>query len=258
MAVIDLDTLEIYVDGSYNAATKTVGSGIVILDDDVKTVSITYGNNDEGFKKMRNVAGEINAATIAMYYAKKNRIKKICICYDYEGIEKWCTGEWNANNPYTVKYREFYKKCRESVQIQFLHVKAHAGDAYNEMADMLAKNAAGILEYKPNFDIMTQRMLLSDAAAEEWEVKKPIDRIAQICNSDKYQEELVLLRSIKSELKDSEGHELQLGDSVYYENEKRDRVIGYVDYDEKHKRYFYNFENYWSMHPFKQVKICKA
>ena len=30
--------------------------------------------------------------------------------YDYEGIEKWVTGEWRAKNPLTQTYRDFMRE----------------------------------------------------------------------------------------------------------------------------------------------------
>ena len=67
------------------------------------------------------------------------------ICFDYEGIEKWCTGAWKANKTGTIAYREFYQKACTQVNIRFVKVKGHSGDKYNDLADKLAKEAVGNL-----------------------------------------------------------------------------------------------------------------
>ena len=63
------------------------------------------------------------------------------VYYDYEGIEKWCTGAWKANKSGTKAYREYYRKISGQLKISFHKVRGHSGDTYNEMADKLAKKA---------------------------------------------------------------------------------------------------------------------
>lgn len=132
-----------YVDGSYNVTTKEYACGVVML----------YGERTEYFSRkfsdperamMRNVAGEIEGSMCAMNYCLEHGIDSLAIYYDYEGIEKWCTGAWKANKEGTIAYREFYRKASEKVRIQFVKVKGHSGDKYNDLADKLAKQALGI------------------------------------------------------------------------------------------------------------------
>lgn len=132
-----------YVDGSYNVSTKEYSYGAVIF----------YDGNEEHFSKkfqnperakMRNVAGEIEGSMCAMRYCLERGIPSIDIYYDYEGIERWCTGDWKANKEGTIAYRDFYRKVSEKVNIRFRKVKGHSGDTYNDLADLLAKQAVGI------------------------------------------------------------------------------------------------------------------
>ena len=51
---------------------------------------------------MRNVAGEIEGAKLAMQFCIDNHIEEIDIYYDYEGVEKWCTGVWKTNKSGTI------------------------------------------------------------------------------------------------------------------------------------------------------------
>ena len=71
-------------------------------------------------------------------------IKKLAIHYDYEGIQKWCTGEWAAKKEGTQAYQRIYEEMKQYVQIKFVKVKGHSNDKYNDYADMLAKSALGI------------------------------------------------------------------------------------------------------------------
>ena len=79
-----------------------------------------------------------------MRYCIENGIPEIDIYYDYMGIEKWCTGEWQANKPGTISYRDYYNSIKNKLAVNFIKVKGHSGDKYNDLADLLAKKALGI------------------------------------------------------------------------------------------------------------------
>ena len=134
------DIMISYVDGSYEDRLKKYGSGVVIL---YKNNKITFSipGNDPSYISMRNVSGEIIAAQKAMEYALENNVDKLAIYHDYEGIEKWCTGVWKANKEGTKLYRDFYNSISNKLKVEFIKVKAHSGDKYNEEADKLAKEA---------------------------------------------------------------------------------------------------------------------
>lgn len=137
------DTVVAYVDGSYNGSENAFSYGMVILE---------HGNEHKYSKKiidqdlaaMNNVAGEIKGAEAAMEYALKNGYKRIIIYHDYEGIAKWCLGEWKTNKEGTRAYKAFYDSIKDEIRIEFVKVTGHSGDKYNDMADELAKQALGI------------------------------------------------------------------------------------------------------------------
>ncbi|MCR5202139.1 MAG: ribonuclease H family protein [Lachnospiraceae bacterium] len=135
---IPQDTAVAYVDGSYNVATGEYGSGVILFFKETVT-KISLKGNDKDLSSMRNVAGEIKASELAMKTALKQGAKKLIIHHDYEGICKWCTGEWKANKAGTMEYRELYKKYSLDLDISFIKVKAHSGDENNDIADRLAK-----------------------------------------------------------------------------------------------------------------------
>lgn len=132
-----------YVDGSYNANTKTYGYGVVLTVGD-KQYEFSGSGNDYEMSLMRNVSGEILGAMRAVNEAIKLNLSTITIYYDYQGIEAWATGDWKRNKKYTVAYYDFMQKAKEKIDVKFQKVKAHSGVKLNERVDALAKEAVGI------------------------------------------------------------------------------------------------------------------
>ena len=73
---------------------------------------------DPELAQMRNVAGEIKGSEAAMQYALDHRIPSIIIYHDYQGIASWCNGDWKANKPGTIAYRDFYQKAKETLNFE--------------------------------------------------------------------------------------------------------------------------------------------
>lgn len=141
--LFDKDTVNAFVDGSYNQTKPSCGAGALIIRNGKTTVL-----SDEVFNKdylsMRNIYGEIVAAELVFGYAVDKGLKEINIFHDYEGLAKWCTGEWTANKERVKKYKELYDEVSKVVKINFIHVKGHVGNPGNEAADIIAKKACGI------------------------------------------------------------------------------------------------------------------
>ena len=133
-----------YVDGSYDHSILAYGAGVVLFYDKKKYTASKMNNHPE-MVGMRNVAGEIEASMIAMRFAYEHQCQHLEICYDYEGIEKWCTGVWQANKPGTMMYRDYYLKMSQHLKITFKKIKSHSGNTLNDEADMLAKKALGLV-----------------------------------------------------------------------------------------------------------------
>lgn len=136
---------EIYVDGSYHSQTREYSYGLVVL----KNGEVIYQDSkkyfDEELSKMRNVAGELKGAMVAMQYAVNHKLQEVVMYYDYEGIAKWCLGEWQTNKIETKSYKKFYdEKIKNHVHIVFRKVKGHSNNKYNDMVDRLAKDVLGI------------------------------------------------------------------------------------------------------------------
>ncbi|MCK4260792.1 MAG: ribonuclease H family protein [Halanaerobiales bacterium] len=136
---IKTKTIIAYVDGSYSEKLKKYSFGCILLGDK-KTILSGVGNNEES-ATMRNVAGELLGAMEAIKWANENKYERIIIYHDYEGIARWATGDWKANQVGTKKYIDFIKNYKKLIDIQFQKVAAHSGDTYNDEADNIAKKA---------------------------------------------------------------------------------------------------------------------
>lgn len=133
-----------YVDGSFDQTTNRFSCGVAILNGDDEPITLNKAFEDEDAATHRNVAGEVMGSRMAIQYCLDNGISEIRIYHDYEGIAKWANNEWKANHALTQEYKSFVAEARKSIKIDFVKVKAHAGNKFNELADKLAKEALGI------------------------------------------------------------------------------------------------------------------
>lgn len=135
-----------YVDGSFNNEEKVAGYGLVLVQNDKVIFKDLGAFRNMEMNESKNVFGEIRGALKAVELAIANDFKKITIVYDYMGIECWATNQWKANKFLTQDYKEFMQKYMKEIDISFKKVKAHSGeDKYNDMADLLAKKAVGLI-----------------------------------------------------------------------------------------------------------------
>ncbi len=132
-----------YVDGSYHVKTKEFSYGMVLFYQGME-LHLNEKFSDTELSSMRNVAGEIEGAKAAMRYCMEHQIKSVTIYHDYEGVARWCTGDWKATKAGTIAYAAFCREAAAKVKIRFEKVRGHSGDTYNELADRLAKEALGI------------------------------------------------------------------------------------------------------------------
>ncbi|WP_282929296.1 ribonuclease H family protein [Anaerococcus sp. Marseille-Q7828] len=131
-----------YVDGSYNQKLKVYGSGVVYITDD-KELELMK-SYDDSYHIHRNVAGEVKASELAIEKAIEDKKEQIIIYHDYQGIASWANGDWKTNNDLTKAYKRFIDQAKKKIKIDFVKVKGHSNDKYNDKADQLAKEAAGI------------------------------------------------------------------------------------------------------------------
>ncbi|MBU3206923.1 ribonuclease H family protein [Clostridium algidicarnis] len=137
---------QIYVDGSFNIVTGVYGYGfVVIIEDEIVYVEKGSGIEDNE-KCSRQIAGELKAALKGTEYALKEGYKNIIIFHDYEGISHHATGYWERKGKSSQDYYNFmnYAMKENGLEIIFVKVDSHTLDLYNELADELAKSAAGV------------------------------------------------------------------------------------------------------------------
>lgn len=138
----DKDTLVAYVDGSYSKHINEniYGAGVVLIHPNNKKETISL-KGTKGIE-LHNVAGELSAAMYAMKQAKENGYNKLTLYYDYVGIENWLNGSWKTKNKYTKLYNQYYiQKIKPFLEIEFIKIKSHSKNMYNDEADLLAKRA---------------------------------------------------------------------------------------------------------------------
>lgn len=138
---LDDNTVEAYVDGSFDKKKKTYGSGVVLLKNQQVIHEISRKGEDPNYIDSFQIAGEVFAALGAIKWAKQQGFKRIILYYDYIGIENWATGMWKANKPISQDYCRYYQMITPGIDVIFKKVKAHSGVQYNERADELAKQA---------------------------------------------------------------------------------------------------------------------
>lgn len=137
--VPEQECLLAYVDGSYDDALKKYAFGCVFLLPDGR-IFTEYGNGDnEKSLQHRNVTGEMLGAMYAVKVAMLNNYKRLEIRYDYQGIEKWVTGEWRSKTELTQKYAQAMREWGRNIELRFTKVAAHSNVYYNELADKMAK-----------------------------------------------------------------------------------------------------------------------
>lgn len=129
-----------YVDGSYQVATGEYSCGVVLFFEG-EEIHISQKGDNEELAQMRNVAGELLGAELAMREALSREAESLTIYHDYEGIAAWCLEAWKTNKEGTKAYKEYYDSIKQKIRISFVKVKGHSGDKWNDLADELAKGA---------------------------------------------------------------------------------------------------------------------
>ena len=143
-----------YTDGSFDG--DSVGWGFILLHGDTTLIQ-SFGPGTKDIA-LRNIGGEIEAAEEAIRKAVAFGADHITLYLDYEGVGRWGEAEWNSNKPDTIAYRDFVEKMREKLDIDFVKVKGHTGNRFNDIADQLANSgrcAEGICNFNADGEILS-------------------------------------------------------------------------------------------------------
>lgn len=151
-----------FVDGSFNPKTNVYGYGGFVCVDGRKYPVMGHGDDPE-MAAMRNVSGEIEGAMAAVRKAEELKIRELTILYDYKGIEQWAIpegqpGHWKTTKDGTKAYAEFMRPENRLTCVKFYKVDGHTGIEGNEMADVMAKTAVGVVLTKPEQALFEQAM----------------------------------------------------------------------------------------------------
>ena len=130
-----------YTDGSYEERLNEYAYGAIVFSPDGTQKSLSGKGNDPLYVSTRNIAGEVLGVLSALKYAVTQGFQKIKIYHDYAGLSFWAKGEWKASSPISVWYRSEYIKLARAVDVEFVKVKGHSNNAFNEKVDKLAKSA---------------------------------------------------------------------------------------------------------------------
>ena len=144
MMNINDDEMIAYVDGSNMGDGSAFSWGIVTFSKSLGKKCINGMSTNENQIQYRNIAGELFSSVKAVKFAIDNKMTKITIYHDYSGIRHWALGEWKCKNKLSKDYQTFFKQAERFIEFEFVKVKGHTGDKFNEEADRLAKQALGI------------------------------------------------------------------------------------------------------------------
>lgn len=142
-----MNTLKIYTDGACSGNPGPGGWGAIIIDQEDKEIELSGGD-----KSTTNNRMELLAVINALKYLNSNTTACSILLYvdsQYvkNGITNWIF-TWKKNNWKTaaktpVKNKELWIELDELTQkqnIEWIWVKAHNGDKYNELVDKLARS----------------------------------------------------------------------------------------------------------------------
>ena len=131
-----------YTDGSYDATTNRYAYGVCIFDNAGNEINLCNVVNYEPFAESKNIAGEVYGVLTALDWAISNGYEKVKIYHDLEGISKWANGEYDAKSDIAKYYvKQLNDKFKDCIDYEFVKVKGHSNNPYNEKADLLASSA---------------------------------------------------------------------------------------------------------------------
>lgn len=123
------------VDGSYFSSITSWAS---IIRKDGRIIEELSGIVDtSNIKNSHQIAGEIKAVIETVKYCQRNKIRKLRLYYDYNGLKYWAKGIWRAKIFITQYYQNFMKDVK--IDIDWVKIESHTGVYWNELADKLAK-----------------------------------------------------------------------------------------------------------------------
>ena len=211
-----MDCLHIYVDGSYNIATKQYSYGLVAMKNNIiEYIDGGIGINDSS-RNIRQIAGELDATVRGVEYAKKNHEKKVVIFHDYIGICYHATGFWERKEESSkIYYEKMQNFINSGMEIIFVKVDSHTGDLFNELADEICKEKLRIASDK----IVEKWLSSNEIKVVSEEVKEKLSKLIT-----KYSENIIVVGDERKEEAEEESFEVLMKE--YAEN--KDRIMNEI------------------------------
>lgn len=143
LETFDAEELVIFVDGSFDAKRQQYGYAFVVVQNGKVLKQKFGGAANPKYLSSGQVAGETTAVLQALSWLSYHKYTHATIVYDYQGLEKWITGEWKAKQMVGLDYKSLFQSYADSgIKIHFQKIKSHSQNEFNDLADSLAKRGA--------------------------------------------------------------------------------------------------------------------
>lgn len=127
-----------YIDGSFDGSAYSFAC--IFVTKQGKQIISGMDTNEE-LMSMRNVAGELAAAMVAVKTAKELGVSQLTLVYDYVGVANWVHGTWTPKTELLRAYKQYMQDYLKTVPVFFKWVKGHSGFPAGDRADWFAKDA---------------------------------------------------------------------------------------------------------------------
>ena len=122
---------KIYTDGAYSGLRNRGGWSFIVVQDNEKIYSTFDTQLDTTNNRM-----EIKASLEAMLWMKSNNIKSAIIFTDSMYVINTMTKDWKRNKNNDLW--DILDDLVNNLDINWIHVKGHSGDKWNNHCDLLA------------------------------------------------------------------------------------------------------------------------
>ena len=99
----EANTYELYVFGGYEVLEKTSFYSVLIINPN-KEILFQLGHHQQEESNVPGFHAELMAIIKGLAWLQTNKIKEVTIHYNYEGVQKWVTKEWEAKQPISQWY----------------------------------------------------------------------------------------------------------------------------------------------------------
>lgn len=137
-----MEVVEVYVDGSFNFETNTIGWAVIIPRTD-GTIKILKGKiKDKKLVVYNNIVGEFMAVYQAVLWAIRNQVKVI-IHTDFDGCYQVLHPDCYPSSYISQLYKKTMIPLIEHIE-KWNKIKSHTRNTGNILADAIAKSQSGI------------------------------------------------------------------------------------------------------------------